>query len=168
RISRALSPGTQLFDFNRVEHLATLVYRFPLPPPGPVTAPGEKGEKKQETKPPIAYQKAALFAVRQNLCGVVLFEIKPEAQPGLTERQRRRQGATAGDDPQLYVVTANNPMLPCRMLLTPDGRLLELALKHGSREVVYTLDDPIMRRRAERAKHKKLDDGPQLIRPPWW
>jgi hypothetical protein len=33
---------------------------------------------------------------------------------------------------------------------------------------VYALDDPIMRRRAERAKKQKLQEGPQIIRPPWW
>lgn len=160
-LTRALSPGTFLFDFNRLEHLAVIAYRLPLPAPPAAT-------KTDDGQPPVAYQKAALYSVRQNSSGVVLFGIRPEPRTALTERQRRLEAAQGVEEPQLYVATATSPLLPCRMLLAPDGRLLELALKHGNQEVVYTLDDPIMRRRAERAKKQRLLEGPQLIRPPWW
>jgi len=156
-LSRRLSTGTYLYDFNRIEHLAAMAFRLPLPP-----APKE-GEA-----PQTLYQKAAIYSVRQNRCGVILFEIKPEPKPFLTERQKMRLSPKDRNEPQLFVANAASPMLPCRMLLTAEGRLLELILKLGNNDVTYTLDDPIMRRRAERAKKQKLQEGPQLIRPPWW
>lgn len=156
-LSRRLSTGTFLYDFNRIEHLAALAYRLTLPP---VPKDGEP--------PQTLFQKAAIYAVRQNRCGVVQFEIKPEPKPVLTERQKMRLAAKDRNEPPLFIASAASPMLPCRMLLTADGRLLELILKLGNNDVTYTLDDPIMRRRAERAKKQKLQEGPQLIRPPWW
>jgi hypothetical protein len=156
-LSRKLSTGTYLYDFNRIEHLAALAFRLPLPP---IPKDGEE--------PQTIYQKAALYSVRQNRCGVIMFEIKPEPRPVLTERQKSRLAAKDRNEPQLFVANAASPMLPCRMLLTAEGRLLELTLKLGNNDVVYTLDDPIMRRRAERAKKQKLQEGPQIIRPPWW
>jgi hypothetical protein len=58
--------------------------------------------------------------------------------------------------------------MPSRSLLAPDGRLLQFRSQYGSQEIVYTLDDPIMRRRAERARHRPVQEGPVLIRPPWY
>ncbi len=155
--SRPLTPGSFLFDFNRIEHLAVLAARLPLP-----TVPAE-GQTPQP-----AYQKAALYTVRQNRSGVIMFEIRPEPRPVLTPRQKLRQTARDREEPQLFVATVASPLLPCRLLLAPDGRLLELALKYGNNDVVYTLDDPIMRRRAERAHRQKIQEGPQIIRPSWW
>ena len=160
-LARELSTGTYLFDFNRIEQLAAAAYRFPLPAPG-------KDDKAGEGEGRSTSQKLALYAVRQNRCAVVQFDIRPEPKPALTERQKRRLSPAERNEPRLYVASANNALLPCRMLLSPDGRILELALRHGHNEVVYTLDDPIMRHRAERAKQQKLQEGPQLIRPPWW
>ncbi|MFH0938683.1 MAG: hypothetical protein V1899_05320 [Planctomycetota bacterium] len=155
-ISRALSYGTYLYDFNRIEHIAALAYRLPLP----TLKPGEK------TAP--IYQNVAIFSVRQNRCAMLQFEIKPEQKPALTKAQQRRLDPRDRDEPQLYIATSSLALLPCRLLLTGDGRLLELVLKYGSGDVTYTLDDPIMRRRAERANKQKLQEGPQLLRPPWW
>jgi hypothetical protein len=159
QLRRALSSGVYLFDFNRIEQLAAIAYRLPLP----AAADPAKNEE-----PSATHQKVALYSVRQHRAGVILFEIKPEPRPVLTERQRKRLPAAERDEPPVFVATAQSAMLPCRMLLAPDGRLLEVALKYGSSEAVYTLDDPIMQRRAERAKKQKLQEGPQLIRPPWW
>jgi hypothetical protein len=158
---RTLYAGTYLFDHNRLEHLAAVAYRFSLP------LAAQAGEKPTDA-PVVAWQKVAFYAVRQNRSGVVLFEIRPEPKAVLTERQQLRLTPAERNEPRLYVASATSPLLPCRMLLAPDGRLLELSLKHGNQEVVYTLDDPIMRRRAERAKKQKLQEGPQIIRPPWW
>jgi len=154
---RRLSTGTYLFDFNRVEHIAAMAYRLPLPK---VAANPE--EQKAE------HQKVAIYSVRQNRCGVIMFEIKPEPRPALTERQKLRVAARDREDPQLYVANCASAILPCRMLLKEDGTLMELTLKLGNNEVTYTLDDPIMRRRTERTKKQKMQEGPQLIRPPWW
>lgn len=155
--SRNLSLGTFLYDFNRVEHLAAIAYRFPLPPASDGNAPAAS-----------VFQKVAIFSVRQNHSGVILFEIKPEPKPALTERQKLRLSAAERNEPPLYIATASSALLPCRMLLAPDGRMLELSLKIGNSDVTYTLDDPIMRDRAERARKQKLQEGPQIIRPPWW
>src|SRR5205085_10078084 len=114
------------------------------------------------------FQKAALYLVRQNRCGVLLFEIRNEVKPKLTERQKRCLADEDLKEPPLFVASATAAMMPCRMLLTPDGRILELAMKYGSGDVSYTLDDPIMRRRAERARIQKLQEGPKLVRPPWF
>ncbi|MGD0092858.1 MAG: hypothetical protein ABSE73_23345, partial [Planctomycetota bacterium] len=172
--ARELSGGTFFYDFNRLEHLAALAYRFPLPGVGQASppVPGRPVEAGQAgtpvLPPPFVSQKAALFLLRQNRSDVVRFDIQPERGPALTARQQRRLKAANLEVPQLYVANTDSALLPCRMLLAPDGRILELVLKHGNQEVVYTLDDPIMRRRAERAQKQKLQEGPQLIRPPWW
>lgn len=156
-LTRPVSDGTFLYDFNRVEQLATLAHRFPLPP-----VPAEK------EAPQTTYQKAGIFSVRQNRAGVLMFEIRPEFKPVLTERQKLRLDPADRNEPQLFIANAGGALLPCRMLLTPDGRILELTTKHGTGDVTYTLDDPIMRRRAERAKKQRMQEGPQLIRPPWY
>ncbi|HEY3324664.1 MAG TPA: hypothetical protein VGP72_29705 [Planctomycetota bacterium] len=172
-IARPLSEGTFLYDFNRVEQLAVLAARLPLPPAGTEAgATGSplprEGEGLGVRGPQASYQKAALYCVRQNRCGIIMFEIKPEPRPALSERQKLRLTTRDRQEPQLYVASVASALLPCRMLLTPDGRMLELTLKYGNQEVVYTLDDPIMRYRAERARRQKLQEGPQLIRAPWW
>jgi len=155
-LNRPLTTGTYLFDFNRLEHLAALVYKFALP----------KIPAKDET-PETAYQKAALFFVRQNRGGVLMFEITPERKPA-PEKGRKHAVLDDAGEPQLFVVNVANAMMPCSMLLTPDGRMLELCMKYGSGEITYTLDDPIMRRRAERAQRETLKKGPMLLRPSWW
>ncbi len=156
--TRAFPDGIFISDFNRVEHLALLACRLPLPPL----------PKKEDDPVTLAYQKAALYLVRQNRCGVLLFEVRPEPRPVLTERQKKRRTDEELNEPQLYVASASAAMMPCHMLLAPDGRILELSMKYGAGDVTYTLDDPIMRHREEAAKKKKLQEGPRLIRPPWW
>src|SRR5206468_2916238 len=116
----------------------------------------------------LDYEKAAMYLVRQNRCGVLLFEMRPEPKPKLTERQEKRLLDAELNEPPLYVASASAAMMPCRMLLRPDGVILELSMKYGSGDVTYTLDDPIMRHREEAEKKKKLQEGPRLIRPPWW
>ena len=152
-IDRPLTKGSFVYDHNRLEQLAAMACRLPLPEI-------KAGES------PLLYQKAAMYFVRQNRAGILLFEIGPEPKPALTERQKARQ--TDSDEPQLFVASASSAMMPCRLLLAPDGKILELSLKLGPNEVTYTLDDPIMRRRAERAKREKLKLGPRLLRPDWW
>jgi hypothetical protein len=58
--------------------------------------------------------------------------------------------------------------MPSQSLLAPDGRLLQFRGQYGSQEIVYTLDDPIMQRRAEHARRRPVQEGPVLIRPPWY
>jgi hypothetical protein len=154
-LNRPLTPGTYLFDFNRLEHLQALVYKFVLP----------KLPAKDEV-PETVYQKAALFFVRQNRGGVLMFEITPE--PKLQAKGRKHTAADDDGEGQLFIVSVANAMMPCSMLLSPDGRILELCMKYGSGEITYTLDDPIMRRRAERAQRETLKKGPMLLRPNWW
>lgn len=153
---RPLSSGTYLFDFNRLEHLAALAYKFPLP----------KAPAKDE-QPETVYQKAALFFVRQNRGGVLMFEINPEKKP-VSDKPKKRANLDEAGEPQLFVANVANAMMPCSILLAPDGRILELCMKYGNGEITYTLDDPVMRRRAERAQREKLKKGPMLLRPNWW
>jgi hypothetical protein len=156
QITRPLTKGTFLFDHNRLEQLAALAYRLPLP------------DLQNKDAPRTLYQKAGLCFVRQNRAGIVLFEITPEPKPVLTDRQKQREALETGNEPQLFVANVSSAMMPCSMLLAPDGRILELTLKLGAKEITYTLDDPIMRRRAERAKREKMKQGPRLLRPEWW
>ncbi len=160
--TRAFPAGTFISDFNRLEHLALIAARLPLPPPPPPEHPPPLEPLK------VGFQKVALYLVRQNRCGVILFETRNEQKPKLTERQKRRLSDEDLNEPSLYVASASAAMMPCRMLLTPDGRILELTMKYGSGDVTYTLDDPIMRRRAERARVQRLQEGPKLVRPPWY
>jgi hypothetical protein len=159
--TRALPAGTFVSDYNRVEHLALLACRLPLPPP-PTT------DKEGREVVQAGFQKAALYLVRQNRCGVLLFETRPEYKPKLTERQKRRLSPEDLNEPPLYTTSVSAAMMPCKMLLAPDGRILQLDMKYGAGDVTYTLDDPIMRRRAERARAQKLQEGPRIVRPPWW
>jgi hypothetical protein len=155
--TRPLTDGTYLYDFHRVEHLAAFAHRLPLPPPP------------KDNEPVITtYQKVALYSVRQNRADVIQFEITPELKPRLTERQKRRQDPRDRDEPQLYIAASSHNLLNCRMLLCGDGRVLQLTINQGAGDVTYTLDDPIMRRREERAKQQRMQEGPQLLRPPWW
>ena len=71
-MTRPLTPGSFLFDHNRLEQLAALAHRLPLP------------DLTKKDAPHTIYQKAGLCFVRQNRAGVVLFEISPELQPQLT------------------------------------------------------------------------------------
>lgn len=170
--SRAFPDGTFISDFNRLEHLAVLACRFPLPPPpekSPAIAPAI-GPNAPPALPPlkVAFQKAALYLIRQNRCAVLLFEIGNEHKPKLTERQIKRQSDEEKNEPPLFVASASAAMMPCRMLLDAQGRILELTMKYGGGDVTYTLDDPIMRRRAERARMQRIQEGPRLVRPPWY
>ena len=170
--SRAFPDGTFISDFNRLEHLAVLACRFPLPPPpekppvvvaseGPVAAPILPALK-------VAFQKAALYLIRQNRCAVLLFEIGNEHKPKLTERQIKRLSDEEKNEPPLFIASASAAMMPCRVLLDAQGRILELTMKYAGGDVNYTLDDPIMRRRAERARMQRIQEGPRLVRPPWY
>jgi hypothetical protein len=154
-LARPLTSGTYLFDFNRLEHLASLVYKFPLP----------KAPAKDEA-PETLYQKAALFFVRQNRGGVLMFEVSPEKKA--VPEKKKNESLDDSGEPQLFVASVAHAMMPCSMLIHPDGRILELCMKYGSGEITYTLDDPITRRRAERAQREKLKKGPMLLRPDWW
>jgi len=156
-LSRTLSPGTFLYDFNRVEHLAAFAHRLPLP------AEAKEGEPEN-----VAFQKVALFAVRQNRGGVVQFEVRAEPRPHLTERQKKRLAINPSNEPKLYIAACNSPIMPCRMLLTADGQVLEMTLKFGNNDVTYTLDHPIMQKRAERARKQEMQVGPIIVRPPWY
>lgn len=170
--SRVFPEGTFISDFNRVEHFALLASRLPLPPPPPNPIPVSVPEAADTSVTPeaqkVGFQKAAIYLVRQNRCGVVLFETRNEVKPRLTERQKRRLTEDDLKEPPLYVVTVTAAIMPCKMLLTPEGRILELTMKYGSGDVTFTLDDPIMKRRAERARIQKLQEGPRLVRPPWY
>src|SRR5258706_15485717 len=53
--SRKLATGTFLYDFNRIEHMAAVAYRLPIPPPPQNNVPATS-----------AFQKVAIFSVRQN------------------------------------------------------------------------------------------------------
>ena|GEM_PF-2274258 len=183
---RALPEGTFISDFNRVEHLMLLAARLPIPPAPKnddeqiksdyarltvylmLRDTGMQPQPFSEEPVKVAFQKAALYLVRQNRCGVLLFDIRPEPRNRLTERQRQRLSDAERNEPRLFVANAGAAMMPCRMLLTPDGRILELSMKYGSGDVTYTLDDPIMRRREEAAERQRMQEGPRLLRPPWW
>jgi hypothetical protein len=155
--TRPLSDGTCLYDFNRLEHLAAIAYRFPMPP-----------SPKDDQPVTSTYQKVGLYCVRQNRADIVQFEIRPEIKPKLTERQLRRLDPRDRNEPQLYFATSTHSLLNCRMLLTGEGRILQLTINQGTGDVTYTLDDPIMNRRAELARKQRMQEGPQLLRPPWW
>jgi hypothetical protein len=159
--SRRFPAHSFVSDFNRVEHLQVLARRLPLPTPIPPEEIDKKGA-------PTDSVKAGLFLVRQNRAGVVLFETRQEIKPKLTERQKHRLTAEDLNEPQLFVATSSAALLPTHMLLSPDGRILQLKVKQGAGDIVYTLDDPIMKRRQERARVQKLQEGPRLLRPPWW
>ncbi len=156
--SRPFPDEIYISDFNRVEHLALVAAQISIPP-----------LPEKETDPvKLAYQKIALYLVRQNRCGVLLIETRPEPKPILTERQKKRRTNDELKEPPLYVANVTAAMMPCRMLLSGDGRVLELSMQYGSGDVTYTLDDPIMRHRDEAAKKRQLQEGPRLVRPPWW
>ncbi len=163
---RPLSEGTFVYDFNRVEHLAAAVFSFPLPS-GAVPVKG---------RPPEAFQRLGLFLVRQNKAGVLFFTIRPEPTrvPEEDEWEDGSSGQGKGADPgssqpeRLFMVNATGALLPCTMLLDSRGRLVQLTTRFGSGEVTYTLDDPIMRMRQERARKRRGQEGPVLLKPPWY
>ena len=41
-------------------------------------------------------------------------------------------------------------------------------LKFGTNDITYTLDHPIMQKRAERARKQEMQVGPIVVRPPWY
>jgi len=159
QFARPLYRGTLIYDFHRLEHLAVALFRLPLPlPPTPPAAPAAK---------PLS-QAVAFFSVRQNQAARVPFAIVPEARPRAPEKSAATDEDLDGAEPPLFIATTTHPLMPSRSLLAPDGRLLQLRGQYGSQEIVYTLDDPIMRRRAERARRRPAQEGPVLIRPPWY
>jgi hypothetical protein len=155
---RPLSPGVCLYDYHRVEHLAVVAYRLPRPAAGARTGEG----------PAALSQQVAFYMVRQNQSGLVPFTVtlEPEVRAGEGEAE----AIPEADEPlpRLLVAGSTHALLPCRMLLAPDGRLLEFVSLVGTHEVVYTLEDPIMRQRAERQRRKPPQEGPVLLRPPWY
>jgi hypothetical protein len=158
---RILTPGVYFFDFNRVEHLASFAHRLPRPAPAA-----------DKTDVPVKLQDVALFFVRRNQDALMRFSIRPEPRPQkATDDELDKQATTPDEDdqaPQLFIAETRHPLLPCRLLLAPDGRLLEFTRFWGERVVIYTLDDPLMRRRAARRRKEQIPDAPRLIRPPWW
>ncbi|MBE7463155.1 MAG: hypothetical protein HS116_06605 [Planctomycetes bacterium] len=153
-VERPIDSGVFVFDHHRIEQLALLASRLPRPP---APKAGEAGE--------IKYQKVALYTVRRHQAGVLQFAI--QAEPPLPDPESGEILAEP-DGPTLYLASSVSTLLPCTMLLGPDGRLLQLISRYGTGEVIYTLDDPIMRAREARAREQRGQEGPQLIRPPWF
>lgn len=158
KLERPLSPGTCVYDFNRVEHVALAAFRFELP-----AITGQVGATRV-----AGYQKVAFYSVRQNKASVQLFSIYPEPKPALPKDDPDEILKEIEGMPQLFVASATGSLMPCSMLLAPDGRLLQLTSKYGASEVIYTLRDPIMLRRAQRDRKLRGQRGPRLIRPPWY
>jgi hypothetical protein len=151
QFARPLTRGTFIYDFHRLEHLAVVACRFNLPAP--------------DGKP--VSQMAAFFSVRQNQAARVAFTVAPEPRPA-REPDADAPAEPGEKDPVLFIAATGNPLMPSRMLLTPDGRLLQFSSQYGAQEIIYTLDDPIMVRRAERERQHPSQDGPVLLRPPWF
>jgi hypothetical protein len=148
RFVRPLTRGTFVHDHHRVEHVAVALYRLPLPE----AAEGENAAKA------TVRQRVALYAVRQNQSSSVPFVVSIEPRPKDAEPE----------DPVFYIADTNNVLTPCRVLLDAKGRLLQWTTRYGTREVVYTLDDPVMRKREKRKVYRPSQDGPLLLRPPWY
>ncbi|MCZ7646372.1 MAG: hypothetical protein M5U26_13990 [Planctomycetota bacterium] len=154
RVNRPLDPGTFVFDHHRIEQLAALACKLPLPPVPEGDRPGE-----------IVYQKVGLYTVHRHQAGIVQFAIQAEPPP-LKDPEHPEEDEAPG--PRLFLAHSVNTLLPCSMLLAPDGRLLQLVSRYGTGEVIYTLDDPIMHARDAAARKLRGQEGPQLIRPPWF
>jgi len=157
--SRPLSAGTFLYDFNRVEHLIALASRLPLP-----QVP--EGKKPADVAP--VFQRAALFSIRRNQGAVALFSVRPEPRPERPQDDPELLSDLEEEGPPLCLATARCAALNCTLLLAPDGRLMQFSENYGSNEVIYTLDDPIMRRREANEKKLRGQEGPTLLRPPWF
>lgn len=163
---RVLSPGTFLYDFNRVEQLAMILYRLPHPEAQPEPAAGEA------RKVPLLYQRAALFGVRRGLGGLLTFAVTPEqrSRPKLDdpELEQELEQELEKEDVNLLQVHVRGTLLNGLVLLAPDGRLLQWTEKTGGNDLVFTLDDPIMRRRASNERKLRGQEGPAILRPPWF
>jgi len=157
--SRLLSAGTFLYDFNRVEHLIALASRLPL-----TETPA--GKKPEDVAP--VFQRAALFSIRRNQGAVALIGVRPEPRPERPQDDPELLGDLEEEGPPLCVATARSAALNCTLLLAPDGRLMQFTENYGTNEVTYTLDDPIMRRREANEKKLRGQQGPTLLRPPWF
>lgn len=168
---RPLSNGVFFYDFNRLEFMALLALRLPRPKSG-AGAEREEGEKGKGKA--VLTQNAAVYFVRRNQAALLHFTVRPERRRktektgGKDGKKKRGAATTANDEPQLYVAETLYPLLPCRMLLDSKGRLLEFSLRWRDRRIVYTLDDPIMRRRRARERGEAERDAPRLLHPPWW
>lgn len=148
RFERPLSDGVFAFDYHRVEHLAVALYRMPFP---------ERSKAAGGTDPVLS-RAVAFYAVRQNISSLVGFwvSVEPRAE---------------GDDPKtpdLYSITTGNLLLAGQILMDSKGRLLQWTTRCGTQEIVYTLDDPIMQERERRLDRTRVQEGPLLIRPPWY
>lgn len=158
---RALSPGTFFYDFNRVEQLAMALFRLPLPPAAKDAPPEGKAI-------PAAFQRAAFYAVRKSAGTLVNFVIRPEprVRPAVDDPEVEQE--LLKEDVSLTVVTARGTLINGTLLLAPDGRLLQWTEKTGGNDVIFTLDDPIMRTRENNARILRGQEGPTIIRPPWY
>ncbi|MCW8131523.1 MAG: hypothetical protein KIS92_14330 [Planctomycetota bacterium] len=158
---RPLSPGTFLYDFNRVEQLAMVVFRLPIPP-----APPEGEEAAKQIA--VAYQRAAFFSVRRAAGGLVTFALRPEmrARPKVDDPELEQE--LEQEDVPLTLASARGAPLFGQMLLDPKGRLMEWTDKSSGTDLVFTLDDPIMRKRESNERKLRGQEGPTLIRPPWY
>lgn len=157
-LDRPLDEGTFLYDFHRVEHLALLALRLPVPNKAP--------EGKDQGA--LIYQRAAMYSIRRNLGGILTFRIRPEPRPEAPKDDPDLAEDLEEENEQLWIAHTGGALLPCQMLLTSDGRLLQLTCSYGSGEVTYTLDDPIMHRRERNAQKRRGQEGPTLLRPPWF
>lgn len=151
---RVLSQGTYVIDFHRVEHLAGLLLHLPACP------------TPKDPKAPIAtlYTKLPLYHVRQNQAGVLLFSEYPEVLPPPPEDEKPDEAVPLVP---CTVVNVGSPMLPCKVLVDPNGRLMQWTSYYGTGEVIYTLEDPQMKLREDRERIRKGQEGPTLLRPPW-
>ena len=110
--------------------------------------------------------------MRQNLTGIPQFAIQPEYRaPKQTTSELDpdlKSAETLPDDPPLFVAGTSHSMMPCTMLLDAAGRLMQLNMKYGAHEIVFTLEDPVMQHREEKLRELRGQEGPVLIRPPWY
>ena len=147
RFTRPLSRGTFVHDYHRIEHLAVALYRLPFPEPQTAKGP-----------PTVARQRVALYAVRHNKSALAPFAVSIEPKPKDSEKE----------SPDFYIAMTNSRLAPGRVLLDDKGRIIQWVTRYGTKEVVYTLDDPVMRKREKRAQFSPTQDGPMLLRPPWY
>jgi hypothetical protein len=148
RHTRPLSNHVFVFDYHRVEHLAAALYRLPLP-----------GRPKEGAATGVlATQAVAFYAVRQNLSTLVTFYVRSEPRTANTDEKA----------PELYTVSTGNLLMSGRILMDANGRLLQWTTRCGTQEIVYTLDDPVMQERERQSDRAPAQEGPLLIRPPWY
>lgn len=146
RYERPLSANVFAFDYHRVEHMAVVLYRLPLP------------VKEARGKDAEAGQNLAFYAVRQNLSTLVPFVVSRE--PRATEADSQA--------PDIFLVKVGGQLMSGRAIMDSNGRLLQWTTRCGTQEIVYSLDDPIMHERERHLDRTPAQDGPILIRPPWY